>query len=188
MPNSLTTAPRIEIPESRDSGRKDGVNVILVVLEVGRCAVGRFDGPPSLLNPLIFIIHPNLCNGSMEDIAVVDNRHRDSLRAVCRCYDAAVAVTLLLEILVRLKVNVTKGRRIGDDYASPILSCRRKPRNRRKKCSGEQHYSTGPRSRATLSPALMIPRLEARMKLRILSLSSLGGKLCSTCAHPSATL
>lgn len=63
----------------------------------------------------------------MEDIPLMDNRHRNSLRPISRCNNAAIAIALLAIVLMGFQVHVTNRRRIGSDYASPILCCCREP-------------------------------------------------------------
>lgn len=130
---------KIQIPEGGNAGVKDGKDIVFIVFKVGRCTVGRFNGPAGLLDPRILVIYLDIRNWRMEDVAVMNHRHGNGLGAVGRCYNAAVAVALLAVILVGLKVHVTNRRRIGSDCASPILSCCREPRERRKKGRREKH-------------------------------------------------
>ena len=130
---------KIQVPEGGNTGIKDGKDIVFIVFKVGRCTVCRFDSPPGLLNPRIVVIYPDSRNWRMEDVAVVNNRYGNGLGAISRCDNAAVAIALLAVILVSFKVHVTNRRRIGSDCASPILSCCREPRERRKKGRREKH-------------------------------------------------
>ena len=160
---------QVQLPQRRGHALQNGEEIVAVVEEIGGGFVGGRDGTLHLGNPGRGVIDADIADRRAVQIVPVDNRDLKVFNAV-RGQDAAtVAITLLLEMFAGLQSDLRRNypvRRQGK------ISCRgRKPARRRTEGDRQQHsYSMGPFSRSSL--ARTMPRLELRMKFRIVSRSS----------------
>ena len=167
---------QVPVPEQGRAFIHHREQIIPVKLEEGGGIVSGVQCPLRADQPGRGIVHPDLRDA--HGIRMND-RHLQHLDSVAGEDVTTVAVRLFLVVLARLQED--RGRRDPVRGQGHVTGQEGEPRHRRKVCGGQEHYLRGARGRE------MIPRLEARMKRRIVSRSSVCGKFCSIWATASLT-
>ncbi len=91
----------VEVEEKLPAALEERTQVVGVVHEERRLAVGRHDGVPVEVAPLAVVGDAYVAHGTLGAVVAFD-RHGERLHAVSRGYQAAVAVGLLREVVATL--------------------------------------------------------------------------------------
>ena len=100
-----TDQSKIEIKKTLIPAFKDSEELILIILEICRHTISRYNGPLMLLHPRGLVIYFYLTDRKLMGSALVNDRERKGLDTFRAIEPATVAVRLLLEVLAGLDIN-----------------------------------------------------------------------------------
>ena len=96
----------VEVEEKLPAALEERTQVVGVVHEERRLAVGRHDGVPMEVAPLAVVGDAYVAHGTLGAVVAFDG-HGERLHAVSRGYQAAVAVGLLCEVVATLHYRMS---------------------------------------------------------------------------------